>query len=405
MEPPLKKMCPEINSTEGLEKSSHKNNANIVPQPVDVNFADLSNMEIVKVLSTNDTNCSVVVEAKHNSKEGRVLLQMQKTPFAADQMEEIVSGSTRLAQLFRNDIYNKYTATLPAHLNKLQATLIHPATPAHFARFERAACSLVQETPHLYQTVSRPWIEAGGSHTIDWIVNILEGRSEVDRVVLRDDSPTEGFVLLPDLKWTGEQINDLYCQALVMRRDLKCVRDLNESHIPLLKNIKEKGLKGLKERYGIEPDRVRTYFHYLPSFYHLHVHFSALSFDAPGTFCGKAHLLSDVISNLSIDGAYYSKATLSFTVRDNHPHPLAHFNRNPDAKSSHSTNDSVPNPDSMSLDKRDSVSSTSSESHSVTSVVESGIEDSKTSNTVDKRLSESNGVSQSSNGDQTSSNE
>ena len=96
---------------------------------------------------------------------------------------------------------------------------------------------------------------------------------------------------------------------------------------------------------------------------------------------------------------------LLFTIRDNHPHPLAHFNRNPDAKSSHSTNDSVPNPDSMSLDKRDSVSSTSSESHSVTSVVESGIEDSKTSNTVDKRLSESNGVSQSSNGDQTSSNE
>ena len=34
-------------------------------------------LQIVKVLSTNDTNCSVVVEAKHNSKEGRVLLQMQ----------------------------------------------------------------------------------------------------------------------------------------------------------------------------------------------------------------------------------------------------------------------------------------------------------------------------------------
>lgn len=37
-------------------------------------------------------------------------------------------------------------------------------------------------------------------------------------------------------------------------------------------------------------------------------------------------MLSDVISNLELDPLYYAKATISFTVKDNHPHPLAKNN-------------------------------------------------------------------------------
>lgn len=38
----------------------------------------------------------------------------------------------------------------------------------------------------------------------------------------------------------------------------------------------------IKEKYDIPAHKLRVYLHYLPSFYHLHVHFTALSFEAPG---------------------------------------------------------------------------------------------------------------------------
>ena len=39
---------------------------------------------------------------------------------------------------------------------------------------------------------------------------------------------------------------------------------------------------------------LRIYFHYQPSFYHLHIHFTAVSFDAPGK-----EFVSKVLSKIS----------------------------------------------------------------------------------------------------------
>lgn len=77
--------------------------------------------------------------------------------------------------------------------------------------------------------------------SLQWIYNILEHKKEEDRIVFEDPDPETGFILLPDMKWTGEQIEDLYLQAIVHRRDLTCIRDLRGNHIPLLKNILKKG--------------------------------------------------------------------------------------------------------------------------------------------------------------------
>lgn len=76
---------------------------------------------------------------------------------------------------------------------------------------------------------------------LQWIYNILEHKKEEDRIVFEDPDPELGFILLPDMKWTGEQMEDLYLQAIVRRRDLTSIRDLRGNHIPLLKNIMKKG--------------------------------------------------------------------------------------------------------------------------------------------------------------------
>jgi len=62
---------------------------------------------------------------------------------------------------------------------------------------------------------------------------------------------------------------------------------------------------------------VRVYFHYAPSYYHLHVHFTHLNYDAPGTVVGKAHLLNDVLDNLRLMSDFYQRKTLTCILREN----------------------------------------------------------------------------------------
>ena len=75
--------------------------------------------------------------------------------------------------------------------------------------------------------------------------------------------------------------------------------------------------EAILQRYGIPGNQLRTYLHYQPSYYHLHVHFTHLDYAAPKTTIGEAHLLSEVIDNIeSIDSLYYQKKTLSFVAKE-----------------------------------------------------------------------------------------
>lgn len=61
---------------------------------------------------------------------------------------------------------------------------------------------------------------------------------------------------------------------------------------------------------------MRIYLHYQPSFYHLHVHFTYLKYEAPGILTERAHLLANVINNIELLPDYYQKAILPFVVRE-----------------------------------------------------------------------------------------
>lgn len=69
----------------------------------------------------------------------------------------------------------------------------------------------------------------------------MEHKKEVERIVFEDTDPKTGFLLAPDLKWDGKAIENLYLTAIVQDRNIKSIRELNESHLPLLENILEKG--------------------------------------------------------------------------------------------------------------------------------------------------------------------
>lgn len=77
--------------------------------------------------------------------------------------------------------------------------------------------------------------------------------------------------------------------------------------------------EAIKSKYGLDASQLRVYFHYQPTFYHLHAHFTYLRHEAPGITAERAHLLTNVISNIELLGDYYQKATLQYCVNDSRP--------------------------------------------------------------------------------------
>lgn len=71
--------------------------------------------------------------------------------------------------------------------------------------------------------------------------NILEKKAESDRIIYEDSHPEHGFILLPDLKWEQTEVKNLYVMAVSYKRGINALRDLNSSHLPLLKNILQQG--------------------------------------------------------------------------------------------------------------------------------------------------------------------
>lgn len=151
------------------------------------------------------------------------------------------------------------------------------------------------------------------------VEDILSGASEADKVLYRHDSPTDGFLILPDMKWDLTNTSTLYLVALVLDRRIRSLRDLRKSHVPMLKNIMEQASHAVKTRWGLEKASLRFYVHYQPSYCehfcltdrimaalsmscssaidHFHVHIVNASYSGlAGMNVGQAHLLDDLVN-------------------------------------------------------------------------------------------------------------
>lgn len=47
------------------------------------------------------------------------------------------------------------------------------------------------------------------SPSFHWVYNILDKKAEADRIVFENPDPSDGFVLIPDLKWNQQQVKAL----------------------------------------------------------------------------------------------------------------------------------------------------------------------------------------------------
>ncbi|KAL0124849.1 hypothetical protein PUN28_006601 [Cardiocondyla obscurior] len=297
----------------------NKNENNSSANNTDEDQLDLSSFKLTNVLQNNCARKFICMTGTLENREGSALVLLEQRSFPYDKeflKKNYFDGNATYQKVFTNDIYRNYNCFPIEDQKGLQATLIYPATQAHIDKYKKQEMYMIDETYELYQQVTLPYIEST-SLSLEWITNILEHKAEQENIIYEDLDKNKGFVLVTDLKWDG-RIETLKLLALPFLK-IRSLRELNGSHLPLLKNIRDAGTEAISKKYNIPPSQLRMYFHYQPSYYYLHVHFCYLKFEAPGIFVEKAHLLSTVIRNLELMPDYYTKAVLSYVLFKNSP--------------------------------------------------------------------------------------
>ena len=197
----------------------------------------------------------------------------------------------------------------------------YPAPPRVVASLSTSYV-LITETPSTYLSIHLPYITSllQGSH-LDWVVNVIEGRSEVDRVLFASPSPSpHAFTLVAQPEWDLTSTGALHAIAILHDRSLRSLRDLTAAHLPMLAELRREVLRVIQERYGMSEDSVVLYLHYPPSYYLLHVHVVGLDVDQGFSFAvNRAVDLYEVERQLRRDGSWYQTCDMRCRVKASHP--------------------------------------------------------------------------------------
>lgn len=266
------------------------------------------------------------------------LLILERAPFpsSSDYLGSVPASLDRLANLGANDIYHWFMARSGAvggssnaegeadFFADLKINLIYPCTDTHVKKYSKQGVRFVTETPAIYRDKVRPYMQAKREQgRLNWVFNIIEGRTEVEDVIYRTklgEAGDEGFLLLPDLNWDRKTLDALHLLAIVERRDIWSLRDLKKKHVPWLQHMKAKLMAATVETYpSLEEDQLKLYVHYQPTYYHFHIHIVHVALEAGATQAtGKAVGLESIVETLAAMGgdeeAGMESVALSYTV-------------------------------------------------------------------------------------------
>ncbi|KAI9729297.1 MAG: hypothetical protein M1834_006968 [Cirrosporium novae-zelandiae] len=239
------------------------------------------------------------------------LLTVERAAFPStpELLQAFHASISKVKNLGANDIYHWYLASSgpsTATPADLKLNLIYPCTDQHIKKYSAQTLRMVTETPEIYRGYVKPFMQQKRDEgRLNWIFNILEGRTEQEDVILRDsggngNDSEEGFLMLPDLNWDRKTLASLHLLALVLRRDIWSLRDLRKGHIPWLCHMREKLLEATIKLYPeLEKDQLKLYLHYQPTYYHFHIHVVNVMLEAGSTQAtGKAFGLENIISQL-----------------------------------------------------------------------------------------------------------
>ena len=201
-------------------------------------------------------------------------------------------------QTMKNDIYEKYEAKA-----EISGELI---VCKDVTQMKQRVKKLVQEDYETYlQTLEKRDVKKD-----IWIYNIIDGISEQESILYRDDK----CIVFINYFWDGKDIDKLQLLCMPIDRKLRCIRSLDTSHVSLLEHMKSVSLQVIREKYGLDEEYIRMYFHYEPSTYHLHIHFVNTASNQLHSSVEYSHELNSVIFNLKMKTDYYKIIKLNIRI-------------------------------------------------------------------------------------------
>ncbi|ODV61928.1 scavenger mRNA decapping enzyme [Ascoidea rubescens DSM 1968] len=222
-----------------------------------------------------------------------------------------------------NDVYFWSLSLLNQSLTQtpsVKLNLIYPATSQHIKKFDAGDSIIITETPYYYSKYVKPYIETMKGDRIKWVHNILYNNAESDKVIIKKEND---FVLLPDMKWDGKTLDNLYLILIPYNgKEISSIRDIKrEKHLDWLISILNTIQKEIPIHYNhqINANQLRIFVHYQPSYYHFHIHITNLKNNGLGNqiSIGKAILLQDIIENLQ-NNIDYSTRNITYFIPENH---------------------------------------------------------------------------------------
>jgi m7GpppX diphosphatase len=194
-----------------------------------------------------------------------------------------------------NDIYEKYEATA-----EISGELI---ICNDITKMKHTEKKLVRETYEEYLKT----LEKRDPNKDKWIYNIVDGTSEQEQVLYRDET----CIVIPTYMWDSVNIDKLHILCLPTDVTLRSIRSLTAEHIELLEHMKKVTVETIKNKYGLDECYLKMFFHYEPSTYHLHIHFVNTAYHDSRSSVEYSHELNNVMFNLSLYSQYYKVAILN----------------------------------------------------------------------------------------------
>jgi len=165
---------------------------------------------------------------------------------------------------------------------------------------------VIHETPSMYYSKRTQEFIESEILKKQWIYHIINGERERDKIIFQ----CSDYIIIPDTEIVKTMSSSLNCLIIFTDKNLRSIRSLAGSHVPLLKSI--------VDRVSLMASDKKTpmmYFHYPPSVWQLHLHVTAVSDGLYTTnSMQKVVFIQDVLSNLNIDPEFYNKATISYIL-------------------------------------------------------------------------------------------
>lgn len=211
--------------------------------------------------------------------EKPALLLVERAAFSTEHayLDAFPALVAHIKNLGDNDVYRWYMAnslsdgTPDQHAPPdLKLNLIYPCKESHVKKYSFQQSRSVTETSEVYARHVRPYMSRCREEgRLNWVFNILEGRTEQENVLYRSgpsgttgDDHNDGYLLLPDLNWDRTTVGGLHLLALVERRDVWSVRDLTKGDVPWLRHLRATLTATVAKLYpGVEADMLKFYVH------------------------------------------------------------------------------------------------------------------------------------------------